>query len=65
MAEAVGLLFKAVDGRGQKAVRQGGRRLQAFAHGLGEVLLEVGKNEATDGFGNKGGHFCLWWWWWW
>lgn len=55
---AVGLLLKAVDGRGQEAVRQGRRRVQAFADGLGEILLEVGKDEATDRFGNKGGHCC-------
>jgi len=45
-----------VDGRGQKAIRHLGRRLEARAHGFRQIFLEVWDEEAADGFRNKGRH---------
>lgn len=45
----VGILFEAVDDGGQKTIRQLGRGLQAVAHGLGKILLEIGEEIAADG----------------
>ncbi len=54
------LFFESVDGRGQETIRHFGRRLDALAHGFGQIPFEIGKEKSAHGFGNKGRGHCRW-----